>query len=82
MHVKSNLNLAKNTLKILNDLKQQKSVEILVMFKLNIILLTGNIGLFFYTPIALDERVIFWLQRAGSLPCTCVFAALYACVIA
>ena len=35
-----------------------------------------------YTPIAFDERVTFWLQRAGSLPVVCVFAALYACVIA
>ena len=35
-----------------------------------------------YTLIAFDERVIFWLQRAGSLPCACVFAALYACAIA
>ena len=32
-----------------------------------------------YTPIAFDERVTFCLQRAGSLPCACVFAALYAC---
>ena len=31
-----------------------------------------------YTPIAFDERVTFWLKRAGHL---CVFAALYACVI-
>ena len=35
-----------------------------------------------YTPIAFDERVTFWVQRAGSLPCACVFAALYACEIA
>ena len=35
-----------------------------------------------YTPIAFDERVTFWLQRARSLPCACVFAALYACAIA
>ena len=35
-----------------------------------------------YTPIAFDERVTFWLQRTGSLPCACVFAALYACTIA
>ena len=35
----------------------------------------------YYTPIAFDERVTFWLQRAGSLPCACVFAALYACAI-
>ena len=34
------------------------------------------------TPIAFDERVTFWLQHAGSLPCACVFAALYACAIA
>ena len=31
------------------------------------------------TPIAFDERVTFWLQRAGSLPCACAFAALYSC---
>ena len=36
----------------------------------------------YYTPIAFGERVTFWLQRARSLPCTCVFAALYACAIA
>ena len=35
-----------------------------------------------YTLIAFDKRVTFWLQRAGSLPCVCVFAALYACAIA
>ena len=35
-----------------------------------------------YTPIAFDERVTFWLQRAQSLPCACAFAALYACAIA
>ena len=35
-----------------------------------------------YTPIAFDDRVFFWLQRAGSLPCECGFAALYACAIA
>ena len=34
------------------------------------------------TPIAFDERVTFWFQRAGSLTCACVFAALYACAIA
>ena len=34
------------------------------------------------TPIAFDERVTFWLQRAQSLPCACAFAALYACAIA
>ena len=27
--------------------------------------------------IAFHERVTFWLERAGSLPCACVFAALY-----
>ena len=31
-----------------------------------------------YSPIAFDERVTFWLQRARSLPCACVFDALYA----
>ena len=31
-----------------------------------------------YTPIAFDERVTFWLQRARSLPCACAFAVLYA----
>ena len=36
-----------------------------------------------YSPTArFDERVTFWLQRAGSLPCVCVFAALYVCAIA
>ena len=29
-----------------------------------------------YSPIALDKRVTFWLQRARSLPCACV--ALFA----
>ena len=33
-----------------------------------------------YTLNAFDERVTFWLQRAGSLPYACVFAALYVCV--
>ena len=36
----------------------------------------------YYTPIAFDERVTFWLQRARSLPYACAFAALYACAIA
>ena len=38
-----------------------------------------------YTPIAFDERVTFWLQRARivrALHCACMFAALYACAIA
>ena len=35
-----------------------------------------------YSLIAFDERVIFWLQRARLPPRACVFAALYACVIA
>ena len=30
----------------------------------------------------LAERVTFWLQRARSLPCPCVFAVLYVCAIA
>ena len=34
-----------------------------------------------YSPIAFDERVTFWLQCTGSLPCVCVFAALYVCLI-
>ena len=34
----------------------------------------------YYTPIAFDERVTFWLQRNQSL--SCAFAALYACAIA
>ena len=34
-----------------------------------------------YTPIALDERVTFSLQRARSLPCAFAFAALFACAI-
>ena len=33
---------------------------------------------FFYTLIAFDERVTFWLQLVGSLPCACVFVALFA----
>ena len=36
----------------------------------------------YYTPIAFDERVTFWLQRAWSLPCACAFAAFYAGAIA
>ena len=32
-------------------------------------------------PIAIDERVTFWLQCVWSLPCACAFAALYACAI-
>ena len=32
-----------------------------------------------YTSIAFDDIVTFWLQRAGSLPYACTFAALYAC---
>ena len=36
----------------------------------------------YYTPIAFDERVTFWLQCAGSLPRACAFAALHACAIA
>ena len=35
-----------------------------------------------YSLITFDERVTFWLKRAQSLPCACVFAAAYACVIA
>ena len=42
----------------------------------------GVYGLSDYTLIAFDERVTFWLQRARSLPCASVFAALYVCVIA
>ena len=30
-----------------------------------------------YSTIAFDERDIFWLQR--SLPCACMFVALYGC---
>ena len=33
-------------------------------------------------PLLVYSLVTFWLQRAGSLPCACVFAALYACAIA
>ena len=42
---------------------------------------TGLIGYSIYTPIAFDQRVTFWLQNARSLPCACVFAALYVCAI-
>ena len=30
----------------------------------------------YFTPIAFDERVTFWLQRARSLPCACAFSSL------
>ena len=33
-----------------------------------------------YTPIAFDERVFFWLQRAWSLPCACVLACSIVCM--
>ena len=43
----------------------------------------GNIVMIcIYAPIAFDERVTFWFQRTWSLPCACVFAALYVCAIA
>ena len=31
----------------------------------------------YYTPIAFDERVTFWLQRAGSCTALCVCALLH-----
>ena len=31
-----------------------------------------------YSLIAFDERVTFWLQRIRSLPCACVYVALFA----
>ena len=31
-----------------------------------------------YTLIAFDERVTFWLQLVGSLPCGCAYVALFA----
>ena len=46
------------------------------------LVVTGSHSVGDYTPIAFDERVTFWLQRARSLSCACTFAALYACVIA
>ena len=33
----------------------------------------------YFTLIAFDERVTFWLQPAWSLHCVCAFAALYMC---
>ena len=30
-----------------------------------------------YSLIAFDERVTFWLQRIQSLPCACVYVALF-----
>ena len=32
----------------------------------------------YYTLIAFDERVTFWLQRIQSLPCACAYVALFA----
>ena len=31
----------------------------------------------FYSLIAFDERVTFWLQRAWTLPCACAYVALF-----
>ena len=30
-----------------------------------------------YTFIAFDERVTFWLQLVGSVPCACAYVALF-----
>ena len=32
----------------------------------------------FYSLIAFDERVTFWLQPVRSLPCACAYVALFA----
>ena len=32
----------------------------------------------YYSLIAFDERVTFWLQRVQSLPCACAYVALFA----
>ena len=32
----------------------------------------------YYSLIAFDERVTFWLQRVWSLPCACAYVALFA----
>ena len=42
----------------------------------------AEVDYLYYTPIAFDERVTFWLQRAWSLHCACAFAALYVYAIA
>ena len=36
----------------------------------------------FYSLIAFDERVTFWLQCIRSLPCACAYVALFACRLA
>ena len=41
----------------------------------------GNSTNVTYSPIAFHERVTCWLQHSWSLPCACVFAALYACAV-
>ena len=33
----------------------------------------------YYTLIAFDERVTFWLQLVEALPCACAYVALFAC---
>ena len=35
-------------------------------------------SIFFYSLIAFDERVTFWLQRVRSLHCACAYVALFA----
>ena len=35
-----------------------------------------------YSLIAVDERIIFWLQPTQSLPCACAYVALFACRLA
>ena len=32
----------------------------------------------YYSLIAFDESVTFWLQRVQSLPCACAYVALFA----
>ena len=37
-----------------------------------------KINPYYYSLIAFDKRVTFWLQRLWSLPCACVYVALFA----
>ena len=37
---------------------------------------------FWYSLIAFDERVTFWLQRVRSLPCACAYVALFVGMLA
>ena len=38
----------------------------------------GNSVRWCYTLIAFDDRITFWLQLVGSLPCACAHVALFA----